>query len=87
MFPVRYELNFYILCRRNSVLKYDEEYYVSGHYASSCLNLKTPSCLYYKTQLSETGSCLRLQVKPAQLGPIDRASFYFRTSETLCFVI
>jgi hypothetical protein len=36
---------------------------------------KTPSCVYLKTHnVSETGFCLRLQVKPTQLGPIDRAS-------------
>jgi hypothetical protein len=40
---------------------------------------------------SDTGSCLRLQVKPTQLGPIDKASPYLRwrrqnpVSETLCF--
>jgi hypothetical protein len=28
---------------------------------------------------SETGFCLRLQVKPTQSGPIDRASPYLRT--------
>jgi hypothetical protein len=26
------------------------KYYVSGHYPSSCLYLKTPSCLFFKTQ-------------------------------------
>jgi hypothetical protein len=30
--------------------------------------------------VSETGFCLRLQVKPTQLDPIDRASPYLRTS-------
>jgi hypothetical protein len=33
-----------------------------------------------KHNVSETGFCLRLQVKPAQLGPIDRASPYLRTT-------
>jgi hypothetical protein len=43
--------------------------------------LKTPSCLYItKHNISETGFYLRLQVEPAQLGPIDRASPYLRTS-------
>jgi hypothetical protein len=31
-----------------------------------------------KCNVSETGFCLRLQGKPAQLGPIDRVSPYFR---------
>jgi hypothetical protein len=34
---------------------------------------------FLKTIVSETGSCLRLQVKSTQLGPIDRASPYLRT--------
>jgi hypothetical protein len=29
---------------------------------------------FSKRNVSETGFCLRLQVKPTQLGPIDRAS-------------
>jgi hypothetical protein len=33
----------------------------------------------FKNIVSETGFCLRLQVKPTQLGPIDRASPYLRT--------
>jgi hypothetical protein len=37
------------------------KYYVSGHYSLSCFYLKTPSCLYYKTQVSETGFYLRPQ--------------------------
>jgi hypothetical protein len=32
-----------------------------------------------KYNVSETGFCLRLQVEPTQLGPIDRASPYLRT--------
>jgi hypothetical protein len=32
-----------------------------------------------KHNISETGFCLSLQVKPTQLGPIDRASPYLRT--------
>jgi hypothetical protein len=31
-------------------------------------------------RVSETGFCLRLQVKPTQLGPIDGASPYLRTA-------
>jgi predicted nucleic acid-binding protein len=48
------------------------KYYVFGHYLSSRLYLS-------KHNVSETGFCLRLQVKPTQLGPIDRASSYLRT--------
>jgi hypothetical protein len=33
----------------------------------------------FKINFSDTGLCLRLQVKPTQLGPIDRASPYLRT--------
>jgi hypothetical protein len=54
------------------------KYYVFGHYLSSCLYLKTVS-LFLKLNVSETGFCLRLQVKPTLLGPIDRASPYLRT--------
>jgi hypothetical protein len=43
-----------------------------------------------KHNVSETGFCLRLQVKPIQLGRIDRPSPYLGrqnpVSETLCFV-
>jgi hypothetical protein len=35
-------------------------------------------CIFQNT-VSETGFCLRLQVKPTQLGPIDRASPSLRT--------
>jgi hypothetical protein len=35
------------------------------------------SCLYLKHNVSETGFCPRLQVKPILFGPIDRASPYF----------
>jgi hypothetical protein len=34
---------------------------------------------FSKHNVSETGLCLRLQVKPTQLGPIDRASPHLRT--------
>jgi hypothetical protein len=47
-------------------------YYVSGHYPSSCL-------YFSKHNVSETGFCLRLHVKPTQLGPIDGASPYLGT--------
>jgi hypothetical protein len=48
--------------------------YVFGHYSSSCLYLKRPPVCLLKHNVSDTGFCLRLQVKPTQLGPIDRAS-------------
>jgi hypothetical protein len=34
---------------------------------------RTPSCFYFKQNVSETGFCLHLQVKATQLGPIDTA--------------
>jgi hypothetical protein len=34
-----------------------------------------------KHNVSETGFCLRLQVKSTQLGPIDRVSPYLRTRD------
>jgi hypothetical protein len=45
---------------------------VSGHYPSYCF--------LFKNKVSETGFCLHLQVVPTQLGTIDRASPYLRTS-------
>jgi hypothetical protein len=36
--------------------------------------------IYLKRNVSETGFCLRLQAKPTQLGPIDRASLYLQAS-------
>jgi hypothetical protein len=47
-----------------------------GHYPSSCLYLKCRPVYFSKQKVSETGLCLRLQVKPTQLGPIDRLSPY-----------
>jgi hypothetical protein len=41
---------------------------------------RTPSCLFYKHNVSGTGLYLRFQVRPTQLGPVDRASPYLRTS-------
>jgi hypothetical protein len=55
------------------------KHYVSGHYPSSCLYLKHRPVYISKHNVSETGSCLRLEVKPTQLGPIDRGSPYLRT--------
>jgi hypothetical protein len=50
------------------------KYYVFGHYPSSCLDLKRRPVYLSKHNVLETGFCLHLQVKPTQLGPIDRAS-------------
>jgi hypothetical protein len=67
--------------------------YIPGHCPWSCFYLKHSSVYtrISKHNVSETGVCLRLQVKPTQLGPIDRASPYFLrqnpVSETLCFEI
>jgi hypothetical protein len=46
-------------------------YSVSGCYPSPCF--------YLKYNISEIGFCLRLQVEPTHLGPIDRASPYLWT--------
>jgi hypothetical protein len=54
--------------------------YVSGHYPSSCIYLKTAPVYITKHSVSETWFSLRLQVKPTQLGPIDRASPYLPRS-------
>jgi hypothetical protein len=54
------------------------KYYVFGRYPSSCLYLKTVLFIF-KHNVLETGFCLRLQVKPTQLSPIDRACPYLRT--------
>jgi hypothetical protein len=56
-----------------------KKYYVFGHYLSSCLYLKTVLFIFQNTMYSETEFCLRLQVKPTQLGPIDRSIPYLRT--------
>jgi hypothetical protein len=43
------------------------------------LDIIHPTVFYLKTHnISETGFCLRLQVKPTQLGLIDRASPYLQ---------
>jgi hypothetical protein len=56
--------------------EYMYKYYVFGHYPLPCPYLKCLASLS-KHNFSETGFCLRLQVKPTR-GPIDRASPYFR---------
>jgi hypothetical protein len=54
-----------------------------GHYLSSCLYLKHRLVYFSKHNVSETGFRLRFQVKPTQLGPIDRASPHLRTPVSL----
>jgi hypothetical protein len=69
------------------------EYSVKTHnrqYNNYAFEEYPSSCLCLKHNVSETGFCLRPQVKPTLLGPIDRASPYLRrrqspVSETLCF--
>jgi hypothetical protein len=39
---------------------------------------------WIKQNVSGTGFCLRLQVGPIQLGPIDRAILCLRETETSC---
>jgi hypothetical protein len=55
------------------------KYYVSGRYPS-CFYLKHRSVYISKHNVSQTGFCLRLTVKPTQSRPIDRS-----VSETLYF--
>jgi hypothetical protein len=53
----------------NDILyKYD----VFEHYPSSCLYIKHRPLYITKYIVSESAFCLRLHVKPIQLGPIDR---------------
>jgi hypothetical protein len=75
----------YKLTANNAILRYSDrhinaslnqtnkcDYCVSRHYPSSWRFL-------FKTQnVPKTAFCLRLQVKPTQLGPFDRASPYLR---------
>jgi hypothetical protein len=51
------------------------------------LYLKHRSVYFSKHAVSENGFCLRLQVKPTQMGPIDRASPYLRTWAQLRFYL
>jgi hypothetical protein len=55
--------------------------YVLGHYPQLCLYLKHRPDYCSNSNISETGFCLRLQVRPTHclLGPIDRDSPYLRT--------
>jgi hypothetical protein len=72
--------------RRNNVqfvvvfIIYHTQYkcYVFGYYPSSCSYLKLRPVYISNHNVSETGFCLRIQVKSTQLGRIDRASPYLR---------
>jgi hypothetical protein len=55
------------------------KYYVSGHYPSTCFYLKYLPVYISTHDVSKTGFCLRLQLEPSHLGPIDRASPYLRS--------
>jgi hypothetical protein len=56
------------------------KYYVFWYYPLSCLCLKHCHVYFSKHNVLVTGFCPHLQVKPTQLGPIDRASPYLWTS-------
>jgi hypothetical protein len=47
-----------------------------------CTAITILDIFYLKLNVSETGLCLRLKVKPAQFGPIDSPSLYIRTPAT-----
>jgi hypothetical protein len=53
------------------------------NYPSSCLNLKHRTVYLSKHNVSDTGFDLHLQVRPTQLGPIDRITPYLWTPVTL----
>jgi hypothetical protein len=57
-----------------------DEFHVAEHGTKPGQSTKTPSYFYLKYNVSETASCLRLQVTPTQLGPIDGARSYLRNS-------
>jgi hypothetical protein len=68
-------------------LKQDSEDVFRIQYSSVILNY----CVFKTHHVSETGFCLRVQVKPTQLGPIDIVSPCLRrqnpVAETSCFKI
>jgi hypothetical protein len=73
MFDEKYRLLSSLLCRYDLKVCLHKLNITSvfGHYPSSCLHVKRRP-VYLSRHDSETGFCLHLQVKPAQLGPIDR---------------
>jgi hypothetical protein len=72
-FSFQYDLNFVTMV-------HEYKYYVFGHYPLSGLYLKHRP-IYFSKHVSETGFCLRLQVKPTQLGPIDSPGPYLEPKE------
>jgi hypothetical protein len=48
MFPVRYELNFYILFRRNSVFKWLIDYFFLFLFQTRCGEVRADKCKYQK---------------------------------------
>jgi hypothetical protein len=62
------------------------KYYVSGHFFVLSSSENT-ALFVFQNSFSETGFCLRLQIKPTQLGPIDRASPYLRIECSLRNVV
>jgi hypothetical protein len=50
-----------------------------GHYPCPVFIYKHHPVYFSKQNVSDNGFCLRLQVKPTQLGPIDKTSPYLRT--------
>jgi hypothetical protein len=53
---------------------------MSGHYPLSCFYLKHHPVYISKHHVLESG--LSLQLKPTQLGPIDRANPFYLKTET-----
>jgi hypothetical protein len=51
-------------------------------YRPGFIKKKKRPVYFSKHNVSETGFCLRLQVKPTQLGPVDRATHYLCTIVT-----
>jgi hypothetical protein len=73
----------YIVSVRMREQLWTYKYYVSVHYPSSSICLKYRTVYFSKHDVSDTGFCLRLQVKPTQLGQINRSSPYLRTPVSL----
>jgi hypothetical protein len=62
-------MEIYLICRFvTMVYKYKYNYHDSGHCPRPAF--------YLKHDVWETGLCLFLQVKPTQMGPIEKASLF-----------
>jgi hypothetical protein len=57
------------------------KYYVFGHYPSSCLYLKTPSCLFFKTQRFGDWILSPSSGKTYSDGPNDKVNPYPRSGD------